>query len=415
MCSGELMEEGPLPLEGMKVLDLTRFLAGPYATMVLGDMGAEIVKIERFPGGDDARRMSPRVHGESYTFTMANRNKKSVALDLKSDRGREILMRLLADSDAVIENFRPGVTRRLGLDYDTVRAINPSVIYCSITGFGQTGPHRNRAGFDIIAQGVTGFMRMTGHPGDPPVKVGIAINDIAAGSTAVHAILAAYIHRLRSGDGQYIDISLVDAGLAWTMWEAGAYFGSGELPEPTGSRHRRATPYQAYRTADGYVTIGADFGLWERLCTGVLERPDLLHDPRYIDMEARMAHIDELERDIEEVLAHHPTAYWVQKLDQAGVPGGPVLTYDQTLRDEHVLAREMVVDIEHPRIGWMRTLGIPAKLSATPLRIRTAAPWLGQHTDEQLRRIGIPPEEIDRLHDEGVIHDQQRHAEREDG
>lgn len=403
-----------LPLDGFRILDLTRFLSGPYATMVLADMGADVVKVERFPEGDDSRRLAPKVNGESYPFTIPNRNKKSLAIDLKGDPGRQLFLRLAADADVVIENFRPGVTTKLGIDYDAVKAVRRDVIYCSITGFGQTGPYRNRAGFDIIAQGVTGFLRMTGHPGERPAKVGIAINDIAAGATAAYSILGAQVHRLRTGEGQYLDISLVDAGLAWTIWEAGAYFGSGELPQPTGTRHRRSAPYQAYRTADGYVTVGANNDrLWQRLCEQVLERPEWLQDPRYSDLPSRMEHIDELEKDIEAVLVEHPTSYWVQRLDRAGVPGGPVLTYDETLANEHVLAREMVVDLEHPRIGASRTLGVGAKFSQTPLRIHSPAPWLGQHTSEVLAGLGLSELEIAELYDGGVVYDRYRDGDRE--
>ncbi|GAB7388626.1 CoA transferase [Bacillaceae bacterium] len=398
-----------LPLNGMKVVDLTQFLAGPYCTMVLADMGAEVIKVERFPNGDDSRRLGPFINGEGYCFAMPNRNKKSVGLDLKSEKGKEIFMRLAEKADVIIENFRPGVTAKLGIDYETVKKVNPGIIYCSISGFGQTGPYSRKGGFDIIAQGVTGFMTMTGEPGGRPVKVGIAINDIAAGATAIYGILGAYVHKLKTGEGQYLDTSLVEAGLAWTIWESAAYFGQGELPVPTGTRHRRSTPYQAYKTKDGYVTIGAgNQRLWERLCNDVLEKPEWIHDPRFIDLHKRMENIDLLEAMIEEVLVQRPTAYWIEKLDGAGVPGGPVYTYDQTLSDPHILAREMVVEMEHPKLGTIKTLGIPIKFSQTPLSIRTPAPWLGQHTTEVLQGIGFSEEEIAGLYEEGIIYDKYR-------
>lgn len=398
-----------LPLDGFKVLDLTRFLSGPYCTMVLADMGADVIKVERFPEGDDSRRLGPMVNDESYPAAMPNRNKRSLGIDLKSETGREAFLELAKTADCVIENFRPGVTGRLGIDYEAVAAVKPDVIYCSITGFGQTGPYRLRAGFDIIAQGVSGLMRMTGQPDGEPAKVGVAINDIAAGSTAAYSILGAQIHRMKSGEGQYVDISLVDAGLAWTVWESGAYFGSGEVAGPTGTRHRRSTPYQAFRTKDGYVTIGANNQrLWERLCKQVLGKPEWLEDPRYATLQARMDNIDELERDIHAVVGREPTEHWVELLDEAGVPGGPVLRYDETLANKQVLARDMVVDIEHPKIGPMKTLGVAPKLSATPLTIRTPAPWLGQHTDEVLREAGIDDDAIDRMYDDGAIYDRYR-------
>jgi crotonobetainyl-CoA:carnitine CoA-transferase CaiB-like acyl-CoA transferase len=402
-----------LPLDGVKVLDFSRFLSGPYCTSVLADMGADVTKVERFPNGDDARRLEPKVNGESFPFATANRNKRSLCLDLKSDEGRDIFLRLAKDADVIIENFRPGVTKRLGVDYEAVKELNDRIIYCSITGFGQTGPYAMRAGFDIIAQGVSGFMRINGHPGDEkPAKVGIAINDIAAGATALYSILGAYIHRLNAGEGQYIDISLVDSGLAWTIWEAGAYFGSGELPAPAGSRHRRTTPYQAYRTKDGYVTVGANNDrLWHLFCEQVVERPEWMEDPRYQDLPARMRNIDDLEGDIEEVLAEHPTEHWVRKLDEAGVPGGPVLLYDEVMSNDHVQAREMVVEVEHPIIGKMKTLGIPAKLSGTPLSIRRPAPWLGQHTVEALLEADYSEEEISDFFEKGIIFDAARDGE----
>lgn len=398
-------------LEGMKVVDLTRVLSGPYATMVLADFGAHVTKIERFPGGDDSRRLNPHVNGASYPFASVNRNKRSIALDLKSDEGRAIALDMMRTADVVVENFRPGVTKRLGLDYETVRAINPEVIYCSVSGFGQTGPYRLRPGYDIIAQGVAGFLRMTGQPDGRPTKVGFAVTDIAAGATAAMSILTAYINRLKGGGGQYIDVSLVDSGLAWTIWESAAYFGSGELPVPTGTRHRRIAPYQTFRSKDGYVTVGGNTEkLWVALCTQVLEREDLLTDPRFDAQAKRLDNVEELEVEIERTLVTRTTAEWVERLDAAGVPGGPVLRYDETLVDEHVLARDMVAEMEHPQIGTMRILGPAAKLSATPATLRDAAPMLGQHTAEVLRELGIDDARIDELFRSGVVHDESRPA-----
>jgi crotonobetainyl-CoA:carnitine CoA-transferase CaiB-like acyl-CoA transferase len=395
-----------LPLDGFRVLDLSRFLSGPYTTMVLAELGADVVKVERFPEGDDSRRLGPKVNGESYPFGMPNRSKRSLALDLKSPAGRDLFLRLAAESDLVIENFRPGVVRRLGIDYDAVRAARPDILYCSISGFGQTGPYRDRPGFDIMAQGVTGLLRMTGQPDGRPAKVGIAINDIAAGSTAIYSIMAAQMVRERTGEGQYIDISLVDAGLAWTLWEAGAYFGSGEVPAAAGTRHRRSTPYQAYRTSDGFVTIGANNDkLWKRFAEDIVQHPEWLTDPRFATLPDRMAHIDELEEAIEEVTRTRTTEEWVEVCDKAGVPGGPVLTYDETLADPHVVARDMVVDIEHPIIGPMRTVGTGARFSGLDFEVRGPAPWLGQHTREVLSERGVDEDEIARLFDDDVIFD----------
>lgn len=395
-----------LPLDGFRVLDLTRFLSGPYCTMVLAELGADVIKVEQPVTGDDSRRLAPKVNGESYPFAMPNRSKRSVSLDLKSERGHALFLELVQSADLVIENFRPGVATRLGIDYDALREVRADILYCAISGFGQTGPYRDRPGFDIMAQGMVGFLRMTGQPGDRPAKVGIAINDIAAGATAIYSILGAELVRQRTGEGQSIDISLVDAGLAWTVWESGAYFADGEEPAATGTRHRRSTPYQAYRTADGYVTIGANNDrLWERLVNGVLKRPDWLRDERFASLSARMAHIDELQEEIEAITTTLPTQAWLDLLDEAGVPGGPVLTYAEALADPHIQAREMIVDVEHPIIGPMRTIGPPTKYSGLETTVRGPAPWLGQHTRELLAETGVAEAELDDLFADGTIYD----------
>ncbi|NYE50852.1 crotonobetainyl-CoA:carnitine CoA-transferase CaiB-like acyl-CoA transferase [Spinactinospora alkalitolerans] len=395
------------PLDGFRVLDLTRFLSGPYCTMVLAELGADVVKVEQPGTGDDSRRLAPKVNGESYPFGMPNRSKRSVSLDLKDPRGRDAFLRMAARADLVIENFRPGVVGRLGIDYESVREVNPAVLYCSISGFGQTGPYRDRPGFDIMAQGAVGLLRMTGHPDGRPAKVGIAVNDIAAGATAIYSILAAELKRRATREGEYIDISLVDAGLAWTVWESGAYFGSGEAPAPTGTRHRRSTPYQAYRTADGYVTIGANNDrLWRRLVLDALDRPAWLDDDRFATLQARMDHIDELESEIEAITTTRPTAEWIEVLDKAGVPGGPVLTYEEALADPHVIARGMITEVEHPIIGPMRTIAPPAKFGSLEFDVRGPAPWLGQHTSDVLADAGLSGEEIASLYADGVAFDE---------
>src|SRR5215831_10420625 len=387
-----------LPLDGVKVLDFTAIMAGPYCTLMLADMGADVIKIEAFPEGDGSRRFDPKVNGESYCFAVLNRNKKSVGLNMKDARGKEIFLKLARDADIIMENYRPGVTRKLGIDYESIKAINPDIIYCSVSGFGQTGPYSQKGGFDIIAQGMSGIMTMTGEPGGRPAKVGIAMNDIAAGSTALYSILAAYIKRLKTGEGAYLDTSLLEAGLAWTYWEAGAFFGAGELPTATGTRHRRSTPYQAYLTQDAYVTVGANNEkLWQAFCRQVLERPELLEDARFRTLSARLKHIDDLQSEIEKAFATHPTEHWVKKLDAAGVPGGPVFTYDQALGNEHAQARKMVQEIDHPRIGRMKILGSPVKSTTELSRSRTPAPWLGQHSAEVLKALGYGDDDITML------------------
>jgi crotonobetainyl-CoA:carnitine CoA-transferase CaiB-like acyl-CoA transferase len=304
------------------------------------------------------------------------------------------------------------------MDYEAIRQISPQVIYASMSGFGQTGPYGTKGGFDIIAQGMSGIMLMTGHAGGLPTKVGIAMNDIACGVTTLSGILAAYIRKLRTGEGQFLETSLLEAGLAWTPWEFGAYFGGGELPTPTGSRHRRSSPYQAYRTQDGYVTAGASNDkLWNNFCRLVCEKPEWLADPRFATARARLANVDALEREIEAVLTTKPTAHWVQRLDAAEVPGGPVYGYDEILREPHIAARRMVVDIEHPKIGPMKTIGLPLKSSSELTAIRKPAPWLGQHSEEVLRELGYAPEDVaelfaggvayDRYRDEGMAHEQR--------
>ena len=398
-----------LPLEGVNVLDLTNVMAGPYCSMVLGDMGAEVVKVENFPGGDTSRDFEPKVNDESYCFAVLNRNKKSLALNMKDPRGKEIFNRLAAKADIITENFRPGVVKKLGIDYAAVTQFNPGVIYASISGFGQTGPYGKKGGFDIIAQGMSGIMMMTGEPGGRPAKVGIAMNDIASGVTALYGILGAYIGKLRTGKGQYLETSLLEAGLAWTQWEFGAYFGSGELPTAIGTRHRRSSPYQAYRTQDGYVTLGASNAkLWNNFCTMVCGKPEWLTDPRYETLALRMKNIDALEVEIEAVLTTKPTAHWVELLDAAEVPGGPVYRYEQALNDPHVRERNMVVEIDHPIIGRMKTIGLPIKSSGDLTAIRKPAPWLGQHSEDVLRGIGYADADIAALFAGKVVYDQQR-------
>ena len=398
-----------LPLEGVRVLDLTNIMAGPYCTMVLGDMGAEVIKIENVPEGDGTRDFEPKVNGESYCFAVLNRNKKSIGLNMKDPRGKDIFMKLAARADIVTENFRPGVTKKLGIDYDRVRTVNPGVIYASMSGFGQTGPYGGKGGFDIVAQGMSGIMMMTGYPGGRPAKVGIAMNDIASGVTALYSILAAYIQRLRGGTGQYLETSLLEAGLAWTFWEAGAYFGAGEPPTATGTRHRRSAPYQAYKTQDGYVTVGANnTKLWQNFCTRVCNKTEWLTDPRFADLPSRLKNVDELEREIEAVFAAQPTTYWVERLDEAGVPGGPVYTYAQILADPHVKARDMVVETDHPIIGRMKMLGLPVKSTCELASIRSAAPWLGQHSAETAKKLGLSAREVEKLFADGVLYDRSR-------
>lgn len=392
------------PLAGMKVLDLSQIMAGPYCTMVLADLGAEVIKVEKAGKGDDSREMGPYVKGESASFVHINRNKQGIVLNLKDPQGREVLYDLARWADVVVENFRVGVTKSLGVDYETLSGINPRLVYCSISGYGQTGPYSRKGGFDLVAQGVTGMMSMTGEAGGRPLKAGIAVYDIGAGITAVYAILAARIHQMNTGEGQHVDISLAECGLPWFIWEAAAYFTNGTVPMATGSRHRVSAPYQAFRTGSGYIVIGAaNQRTWERLCTSVLGRPELITDPRFATNSDRLAHVDELEELLEQEFRKADAATWIARCEESGVPCGPINNFAQALEDPHFKARNMVEEVDHPILGRMKMLGIPTKFSRTPGRVNTAAPTLGQDTDAVLQRLGMTPERIAQLRAAGAI------------
>ena len=388
----------PTPLDGIKVLDCSQILAGPYCSMLLADMGADVVKIEKPSGGDDTRRMGPPfLEGESAAFLAMNRNKRSVVLDFKHADGVAAMRRMLADADVIIENYRAGVMGRLGLDYDAVRELNPGIIYCSISGFGRTGPYAERAGFDLIAQGMSGVMSFTGIPGSPPVKVGVPMADLNAGLYSAYGILSAYIHKLKSGEGQYLEVSIMEAALAYTVWESASYFATGNVPPPLGSAHRLSAPYQALRTADGHITIGApNQSNWERLCKA-MGREDLLADERYADNAGRLMNREALEKDLEETFGTRSTREWCEVLDESGVPAGPIYNMEQVWADEQVQARAMDVTLKHPKVGSIRNIGLAAKLYGSPGRIHSPAPLMGQHTREVLAESGFNETEIERL------------------
>ncbi|MCG6540490.1 CoA transferase [Pseudomonas sp. KSR10] len=393
-----------LPLSNVKILDISQIMAGPYCTMVLGDLGAEVIKVEKANGGDDSRQMGPYVNGESTCFFQINRNKKSISLNLKDERARDVFYRLALDADVIVENYRPGVTQSLQIDYETIRALNPGIIYCSISGYGQTGPSRNKGGFDLVAQGMSGLMSMTGEPGKRPLKTGIAVYDIGAGLTAIYSILAAYIHKQGTGEGQHIDIAITECGLPWFAWEAAAYFAEGTVPQPTGSRHRISAPYQAVKARDGYLMLGcANQRTWERLCRDVIAREDLLGDERFVTNSDRARNVEALEEILEAILSQQSMAHWLGLCETAGVPAGPINDFAQAMHDEHYLERGMVQEVSHPVIGNMKTIGFPAKFSRTPSRIRRPAPLFAEHTDEVLHEIGMTGEDISRLRSEGCI------------
>ncbi len=388
------MTAPPGPLEGVVVLDCTQVMAGPFCAMLLADMGAEVIKVEK-PGGDDARRMGPPfINGESAAFLGVNRNKKGVVLDLKNDLDRDVFRRMAAQADVVAENFRPGTMARLGLGPDDLRRERPELIYASISGFGQTGPYADRPGYDLIAQGMSGMMSATGHPGSPPVKISAPIADLGAGMFAAYGILAAYVHRLKTGEGQVVDASLLEAAVALTVWEAAEYWGSGAVPGPRGSAHRLVAPYQAVESADGHFNVGAaNQANYERLCAA-LGRPDLLADPRFAGNPERVRNYAALAEEIQRTTRTRTSAEWLAELQEAGVPAGPICGTDEALADEHVRAREMVVALEHPVAGRVDNLGVPVKLSATPGSVRTPAPTLGQHTESVLRAFGVPEAQV---------------------
>ena len=386
-------------LEGVRVLDVTQVMAGPYCAMQLCDMGADVIKVEP-PGGDSTRRMAGAVGTESAAFNAVNRGKRGLVLNLKSSSGRDAFVRLARRSDILIENYRPGVMRSLGLDYETLSADHPGLIYASISGYGQTGPDRDRGGFDLVAQGVTGLMSITGEPGGPPVKVGVPITDLGAALFATSAILAALHYRSRTGRGQYIDTSLVDAGVAMSVWEATEYFSSHAAPEPTGSAHRMTAPYQAIRCADGYITIAAANDRLFRRLSELLDRLGWLTNPDYADDTRRVKNRTSLAREIEAVTVQRPRQHWLDLLEANGIPCGPINNYEQVFADAQIRARGLVVDTNHPRLGSMRTIGAPVKMSLTPPMAGRPAPLLGQHTREVLGEVGYDDEEIARIVDE---------------
>ncbi|MEF9966680.1 MAG: CaiB/BaiF CoA-transferase family protein [Comamonas sp.] len=384
------------PLSGLVIVELTNVMAGPVGGLLLADMGAEVVKVERLPGGDDTRRaIPPEIQGESATFMIVNRNKRGIAVDLKHPDGLQVVRRLIDKADVVIENFRPGTMEKLGLGYEVLRASNPGLIYCKITGFGLNGPYAKRAGYDLIAQGMSGIMSLTGEgPGRPPVKVGVPIGDVTAGILASTGVLAAYIERLRTGEGQYVDTSLYEASMVHTYWQVAMAFATGESAGPMGSAHPVAAPYQAIPTQDGWINIGAvSQATWVGM-TRVLQLEHLLEDERFASNRERMANRDLLISLITEAMRSNSTDYWVDKFEQAGVPAGPVRKIKDMLEDPQTLARDMVIEVDHPVAGQVQALGLPIKFSHGNGVTRRGAPQYGEHTAEVLQELGYSSEEI---------------------
>ncbi|ARP85800.1 CaiB/BaiF CoA transferase family protein [Bordetella genomosp. 9] len=393
-------------LAGMRVIELAQIMAGPTCGMMLADLGADVIKVEKLEGGDDARQYrDPQVNGVSMPFLMLNRNKRAIALDLKRPEGKAVLMRLLRDADVITENFRKGTMEKLGLGYEDLRKENPGLIYCSVSGYGSTGPYADKGGFDLIAQGFSGLMSITGEPGGPPLRTGNSVADINAGLLAAFGILAAYQHKQRTGQGQRVETSLLEASLQQLYWHAAIYFGSGVSPGPTGSAHVLTAPYQAYPTATSWIIIGgANEKNWTRIAQ-TLGQPQWIEDPRFARNSDRMANREELTRLISEILLRRPAQDWLDDLDRAGVPAGPVHSVGEALSHPQTLAREMVVEQQHPQAGPIRTLGMPVKFSATPARYHRAAPRLGEDTRAILAEYGYDDRSIQALVDGGVVRD----------
>jgi crotonobetainyl-CoA:carnitine CoA-transferase CaiB-like acyl-CoA transferase len=391
-------------LEGLTVLDFTQFLAGSYCTMILGDMGAEVIKIEKPKTGEEYRSYGPKfIKGESTSFLSVNRNKKSVTLNLKDSRGVSIALRLIERADVLVENFKPGVMDKLGLGFAEASRVNPKIVYCSISGFGQTGPYRNRGGFDLILQGFTGMMDVTGEPDGPPVKVGYAVTDMGAGTNGVLGILAALLYRNKTGRGQLVDTSLLEAGFSWALLPAGNYFVDGEIPKRSGSASPQSAPYQAFQTSDGYINVGCgNERLWTKFCE-ITELRDLLRDSRFKDNALRTKNQAELSKRIEPVMRQKRTCEWMQLFDTAGIPCGPIYSLKEAVEDPQIVSRDMVIEYEHPKVGKIKSLGFSVKFSELEFSVKLPPPLLGEHNVEILSSLGLPQAEIRELESEGVI------------
>jgi crotonobetainyl-CoA:carnitine CoA-transferase CaiB-like acyl-CoA transferase len=373
----------PGALDHLLVLDLTSHLSGPYCCMLLADHGAEVIKIEP-PKGDSARGMPPFVNGESAPFMTWNRNKRSVVMDLKQPGDKAALFDLIDRADIIVENYRPGVLKRLGLGWDVLHARNKRIILASISGFGQTGPYSSRGGFDLITQAMSGLMSTNGPADGPPFRLPIAISDVTAGMFLAFGVLAAVEARHRTGEGQHVETSLFEAATSLAVYESAHYFATGTCPERIGQAHRGSSPYQVFQTADGYITLGASQQKFFVDLCDLVGLPELKDDPRFGSNANRVAHNDELVALLAAPIAKKPSAHWLAGLEALGIPAGPVQTYDQVYTDPQILAREMVVETDHPVTGKFKTMGVTVKLSATPGSVRRAAPRLGEHTDEVL-------------------------------
>jgi crotonobetainyl-CoA:carnitine CoA-transferase CaiB-like acyl-CoA transferase len=391
-----------MPLSGVKVLDLTRVLSGPFCTALLGDMGADVIKVEA-PEGDSVRGQGAVKDGLSWYFAQFNRNKRSIRLDLRKPEAKAVLVRLIEQSDVLVENFRPGVLARMGFDDDRLKALRPSLVTCAINGFGSTGPYKDRPAFDFIAQAMSGFMSVNGGPDDPPLRSGLPISDLVAGLYAAFSIAACVLRARATGQGQRAEVSLTNGLVSLLSYIATNYFATGIVPPRAGNDHPIAAPYGLFPTRDGQIAIApADDAFFRRLADA-LEEPGLKTDPLYATQAARVANRARINAIVGGKLAGNTTQYWVDTLNRAGVPSGPVNSVAEVFRDPQVLAQDMVLDVEHPGFGLVRMLGFPVKLSETPCRLRRTAPGLGEHSDEILAELGYAAAERDALQRSGTV------------
>jgi crotonobetainyl-CoA:carnitine CoA-transferase CaiB-like acyl-CoA transferase len=386
------------------VLDLTRVLAGPFCSMILSDMGAEVIKVEEPGKGDDTRGWPPFLQGESTYFMSVNRGKRSLTLDLKPPAGQDVLRKLVRKSDVLLENFRPGTMERLGFGYKALAKLNPKLVYCSISGFGESGPEASRAGYDLVVQAESGIMDITGFADGPPVKVGTSIADLVAGMSAAHGVTLALLARHRTKRGPKVEISMLDAMAALLTYQAGIYFGTGQRPARRGNQHPSIVPYEVFRAADAYLTLGvANDSLWERCCRA-LERPDLVTDPRFDTVAKRVQQRDTLVPLLNEILGARTADEWLKRFEAAGVPAGRIKTVPEVCESEHLKARGMIVPLSHPTAGEFRVMGVPIRLHGTPGAAAGSPPRLGEHTDAVLRRVvGLDARAIAKLRAEGVV------------
>jgi formyl-CoA transferase len=391
-------------LEGLKVVDCSQILAGPFCSMNLADMGAKVIKVEKPNGGDDTRSWGPPFkNNQSIGFMNLNRNKESIVINFKDPEGIQIMKKLVNKADVLIENYRTGTMERLGLGYEDLKKVNKNLIYCSISGFGRTGPYAERAGFDLVAQGMSGLMSITGHPNTSPAKVGVPIADLNTGMYALSSILAAYINRLKNNEGQHIEVSLLESAIAYTVWESTGFFETGETPLPLGSSHRISAPYQALKTSDGFLNVAApNQSNWERLCNAI-DRQDLLDNKKYIDNPSRLLNRHELEKELEKTLSKKTRSEWIDILDKNGVPSGPIYDMKEVWNDPQVKYRNMRVKLKHEKIGETDNIGVIPKFSEKPSSLRTPSPLLGEHSEKILLEHGYSKEEINQFIKNKVI------------